>query len=150
MLKEPVLILLDTYEKVSETKELVEWIETRLLAEAEECEHLRFVIAGQKVPDSARARWGDCAETVKLERIYNQRIWQDWVREINPNVDEKHVEGIVLGLEGLQGRRFPCDVLGQSNTKLCGSSVSKPIVHAINLVADLEASYIFAHSGDNS
>jgi hypothetical protein len=102
-LREPALILLDTYEKASETKELVEWIETQLLAEVEECEQVRFIIGGQNVPDSARARWHDRAEAVELERIYDQHIWKAWVDEMNPNVDQKHVEGIVLGLEGLPG-----------------------------------------------
>ena len=103
VLQEPALIVLDTYEKASGTKELVEWIETQLLAEAEVCEHLRFIIGGQNVPDSARDRWRDRAEAVELERIYDQRIWKAWVNEMNPNVDEKHVEGIVLGLEGWPG-----------------------------------------------
>jgi hypothetical protein len=102
-LHEPALILLDTYEKVVEIKELVEWIENQLLAEAEECEHLRFIIGGQKIPDSAQPRWRDCAEVVELERILDQRVWKDWVQKMNPNVDDKHVEGIVLGLEGLPG-----------------------------------------------
>jgi hypothetical protein len=88
-----------TYEQASETKELAEWIETQLLAEAEECERLRFIVGGQKVPDSARARWRDRAEVVELERIYDHHIWKVWVHDMNPQVDEKHV----VGLQGLPG-----------------------------------------------
>jgi hypothetical protein len=66
------LILLDSYEHAAETKELLEWIETQLLAEAENCENLRFIIGGQKVPDSARARWRDVAEAVELEGMIRQ------------------------------------------------------------------------------
>ena len=102
-LKEPPLILLDQYERASETKELVEWIETRLLAEAEECEQVRFIICGQIVPDSTRARWRDRAEAVELERISEQHAWNAWVDERNLNVAQKSVEGIVLGLQGLPG-----------------------------------------------
>jgi hypothetical protein len=51
-LNSPALILLDTYEKVTESKELVDWIETQLLAEVEHCEQLRFLIGGQKVPSA--------------------------------------------------------------------------------------------------
>ena len=98
-LREPALILLDTYEQASETKELAEWIETQLLAEAEECERLRFIVGGQKVPDSARARWRDRAEVVELERIYDHHIWKVWVHDMKPQVDEKHV----VGLQGLPG-----------------------------------------------
>jgi hypothetical protein len=95
------LILLDTYEKAAGIKQLVEWIETHLLAEAEECENLRFLIGGQEVPDSDTARWRACAQLVKLGRIHDQNIWKTWIRQINPNIDDKHVEGIVVGLEGV-------------------------------------------------
>jgi hypothetical protein len=102
-LRQPVLLLFDTYEKAAETKELREWIETQLLAEAEECDQLRFIIGGQKVPEAAKARWEDRAESVELGRILDQRIWKEWVHAINPNVDEKHIEGIVLGADGVPG-----------------------------------------------
>jgi glycosyltransferase involved in cell wall biosynthesis len=102
-LREPALILLDAYEVASETKELSEWIEAQLLTEAEEYEHLRFIIGGQKVPDSTGARWRDRAEMIELQLIPDHHIWKVWVDEINPQVDEKHVEGIVLGLKGLPG-----------------------------------------------
>jgi hypothetical protein len=98
-----VLLLFDTYEKAAETKELREWIETQLLAEVEECDHLRIIIGGQKVPEAAKARWEDRAESVELGRILDQRIWKEWVHAINPNVDEKHIEGIVLGADGVPG-----------------------------------------------
>ena len=102
-LRHPVLILLDSYEKAAGTKELREWIETQLLAEAEECDQLRFIIGGQTVPEAAEARWQDRAETVELERILDQRAWKEWVHAINPNVEEKHIEGIVLGADGVPG-----------------------------------------------
>jgi hypothetical protein len=113
------LILLDSYEYVSETKELVEWIETQLLAEAEDCERLRFIIGGQKVPDFVRARWRDLAEAVELERINDQRVWKDWVHEINPNVDEKHVEAIVLGSDGI-----PATI--SAFLKTCAQKLNRP------------------------
>jgi hypothetical protein len=102
-LQRPVLILFDTYENVGETNELVGWLETQLLTEVKDCQPLRFMIAGQKVPASGNARWRKWADTIELERIYDKSIWKAWVRRINPNVDEKHVEGIVMGHRGLPG-----------------------------------------------
>ncbi len=99
--RQPVLILLDTYERAAETRELREWLETQLLAEAEECPHLRFLVAGQKVPDASQTRWQARAETVALDRILDLRAWKDWVHAINPAVEEKHIESIVLGTEGV-------------------------------------------------
>lgn len=100
-LRQPVLLLLDTYERVAETRELREWIETQLLAEAEECEQLRFLVAGQKVPETAQTRWQGCAETVELDRILDLRAWKEWVHAINPAVADQHIESIVLGTEGV-------------------------------------------------
>jgi hypothetical protein len=97
----PLLIVLDTYEKVVETNELVTWIETQWLAEAEQCPHWRFLVGGQKLPLSARARWQPFAREIELERIADQRAWSDWIRQRNPRVEDKHVEGIVLGDDGL-------------------------------------------------
>jgi hypothetical protein len=102
-LSSSALILLDTYEKITETKELIEWIETQLLAEVEQCKQLRFLIAGQKVPERANARWLDLAEEIELRKINNQQAWKEWIQQKNPHVDDKHVEGIVLGLEGVPG-----------------------------------------------
>ena len=97
----PILIILDTYEKVTETKEFVERIETKLLAEVEECKLLRFLIAGQKVPDSANTRWKSQAEKIELEKISDVSIWKTWIQTKNPNLKDEHVEGVVLGLGGV-------------------------------------------------
>lgn len=99
--QEPVLIFLDTYEKAAETKELVGWIETQLLVEVEECEQLRFLIGGKKVPGTTQSRWRGCAEKVELDRIDDQRVWKEWVHELNPNVEEKHVEAFVIACQGV-------------------------------------------------
>lgn len=98
----PILILLDTYERIVETKELVQWIETQLLVEVERCEHLRFLIGGQKVPERA-ARWRDLAEEIELKKINDQQAWKEWAQQKNRHVDEKHIEGFVLVSEGVPG-----------------------------------------------
>lgn len=103
-LTNPALILLDTYEKlVDVNKELAEWIEHQLLAEVEQCAKLRVLIGGQKVPDPIQALWRECADTMTLDRIDDKETWKEWIQQKNPDVDEKHVEGIVLGLEGVPG-----------------------------------------------
>jgi hypothetical protein len=100
-LRDPVLILLDTYEKAAATKDLVEWIETRLLAEVEECVPLRFIIGGQKVPDFSQARWRERAEAVELTGIHDKQAWKDWAQAMNPEVDEESVEAFVAGFNGV-------------------------------------------------
>ncbi len=98
-LDSPALILLDTYEKITESRELVDWIETQLLSEIEHCEQLRFLIGGQKVPERP-AGWRDLAEEIELNKIDDKYVWTEWIRQQNPHVDDKHVEGIVKGLRG--------------------------------------------------
>lgn len=102
-LARPLLLVLDTYEKVIEAKDLTDWIETQLMPEVEDCPELRVLIAGQKGPDLLRARWRDQADALELDRIHSAETWTTWIREQNPVVEEKHVQGIVLGLEGVPG-----------------------------------------------
>lgn len=101
-LSSPVLILLDTYEKLTESKEFAEWIENELLSEAEQCPQLRFLIGGQKTPDPKNnTRWREFADKKNLDRISDHQVWKDWIQQKNPHVDDKHVEGIVLGMDGV-------------------------------------------------
>ncbi len=99
-LSSPALILLDAYEKITGTTELVDWIEFQLLAEVIECKQLRFLIGGQKVPERA-VRWRNLADEKELKKIDDKETWTEWIRQKNPHVDDKHVEAIVLGLEGV-------------------------------------------------
>ncbi len=96
----PALILLDTYEKITEIKELVEWIETQLLSEVKQCKQLRFLIAGQKVPERA-ARWRDRAEEIELDKIDDNQAWKEWLQRQNRHVVDKTIEDFVLGLDGV-------------------------------------------------
>jgi hypothetical protein len=104
-LSSPALILLDEYEKITETKELVLWIEDQLFAEVEKCPQLRFLIGGQQVPNRPSFRWRDLAEEIELNRIDDKQVWTEWIQQKNPHVhvDDKHVKGIVDGLEGVPG-----------------------------------------------
>lgn len=99
-LKAPALLLLDTYEKAADSKELAEMIENPLLAEIARSPWLRCLIAGQKIPDSRAARWREQASELALEPIDDQQAWKDWIRRKNPQVSDQHVESIVLGLQG--------------------------------------------------
>jgi TIR domain len=99
-LTSPALVLFDTYEKIAENKELVELIEIQLLAEVTKCKQLRFLIAGQKVPERAYPRWDHLAEKIVLNKINDQQAWTVWIRQKNPDVHDKLVEGAVAAYEG--------------------------------------------------
>jgi hypothetical protein len=100
-LQDPALIILDTYEKAADTKDVREWIESQLLAEVEECPPLRFIIGGQKVPDLDKARWGDRAIVVELAGIHDEQAWKEWTKAINPGVDDETVSAFVVGYNGV-------------------------------------------------
>ena len=99
----PALILLDTFEKVAETKDFVEWIENQLFAEIEQCSQIRFLIGGQKTPNIINTRWQSFADKIEMDRINDKQVWKEWIQQQNPHVDDKHVESIVLGLDGVPG-----------------------------------------------
>jgi hypothetical protein len=86
----------------AETKELVEWVETQLLAEVEQRNQLRFLIGGQKVPERA-ACWRDLAEEMELDGIDDQQAWKDWIQQQKLVVRGEYVEHFVLGLDGVPG-----------------------------------------------
>ena len=99
----PALILLDTFEKVAETKDFVEWIENQLFAEIEQCSQIRFLIGGQKTPNITNARWQAFADKIEMDRINDKQIWKEWIQQQNPHVEDKHVESIVVGMDGVPG-----------------------------------------------
>jgi hypothetical protein len=83
-LSTPVLIVLDTYEKITANKELLDWIEIELLAEVEHGKQIRFLIGGQKVPERIQNRWRDLADEIELDRINDKQAWKVWIQQKNP------------------------------------------------------------------
>ena len=102
-LSSPVLIVLDTYDKIIAIRELVDWIEIKLLAEVENCKQIRFLVGGQNVPERTHNRWGGLAEEIELKRIDDKEAWKVWLHQKNPRLDFNQFEGIVPGLEGVPG-----------------------------------------------
>jgi hypothetical protein len=100
-LSSPVLIVLDSYEQITATRELVDWIEIILLAEVEHCKQIRFLVGGQKVPERTHNRWRDLAEEIELDKINDKQAWTVWIQHQNPDVHDKLVEGTVLALDGV-------------------------------------------------
>lgn len=99
-LSRPVLIVFYAYEKIIETKEVVELIEGELLGDVEKCPQVRFLIAGQKVPERFNPFWRELADEIKLDKISDQQVWREWIHQINPLVSDEHIEGAVVGADG--------------------------------------------------
>ena len=57
-LRQPVLIIFDSYEDVAENKTVADWLCHQLLNEIETALGLAVIVAGQRVPDPKRAFWG--------------------------------------------------------------------------------------------
>lgn len=100
-INQPILIIFDTYEKITGTQEFVQWIENQLLAEVVNCKNLRFLVAGQNIPDFEGTRWHNYAEKHELDAIDDQSLWKAWIHELNPTINDDHIEGIVTGLQGV-------------------------------------------------
>ena len=101
-LREPVLVILDTYEKVCDLAELSDWIEHQFLTEVPNCPALLVVIAGQKMPDLAKVAWRDHTQHFELGPIPERRHWEAWLQQHSPEL-LSHLETLLLLTRGHPG-----------------------------------------------
>lgn len=88
LLQNPVLFIIDTYEKASE--EVKEWIEAYLLNWIASLRNLRVVIAGQTIPEET-ILWKQFSTTINLCGIPQEKDWLPIVKEIRPDLDDESV-----------------------------------------------------------
>jgi SEFIR domain-containing protein len=68
-LRQPVFLILDSYEDAADNKPVADWLNQQLLTEVENAFSLAVVVAGQRVPDLAKVGWRDLARHLRLEPI---------------------------------------------------------------------------------
>ena len=90
-LRQPVLIVFDSYEDVSENKTMADWLCQQLLNEIETALGLAVIVAGQRVPDSASAFWCELARHLQVEPITELEHWQPWIERRYPTFRHKGV-----------------------------------------------------------
>jgi hypothetical protein len=88
-LRQPVLIIFDTYEGCAGNQPIVDWMNQQFLVEVETALGLAVFVAGQKVPDYNGARWRDQARHFALKPITEIEHWEPWVEQHHPEFQKK-------------------------------------------------------------
>jgi hypothetical protein len=91
-LRQPVLVIFDTYEGCVGNQTVVDWINQQFLIEVETALGLTVIIAGQRVPDYNGARWQDQSRYFALRPITEIEHWEPWVKEHHPDFQDKRVD----------------------------------------------------------
>jgi hypothetical protein len=101
-LRQPVLVICDSYEDCVENKTVVEWLNQQFLREVETALGLSVIIAGQKVPDFTRAGWHDLVRYLPLKPINEIEHWEPWIERHFPDFRNKgaHLPTVVMFAEG--------------------------------------------------
>jgi hypothetical protein len=91
-LRQPVLIIFDSYEDVVENKTVADWLCQQLFNEIETALGLAVIVAGQRVPDSASAFWRELARHLQVEPITELEHWEAWIERRYPSFRQKGVD----------------------------------------------------------
>ena len=102
-LRQPVLVIFDSYEDAVDNKAVTDWLNQQFLAEVETATRLAVIIAGQKVPDIAQAGWRELARPpIPLQPISDHGHWEEWVGRRYPGFYDKgaHLPTVVMAAGG--------------------------------------------------
>jgi hypothetical protein len=91
-LRQPVLVVFDTYEAAVANKPLEDWLTLQFLPEVETSLCLSVIVCGQKVPDPSKAGWRDLSRSLPLEPIMEMEHWEAWIKRHHPGLREKGVD----------------------------------------------------------
>jgi hypothetical protein len=88
-LRQPVLVVFDTYEGAAANQSVVDWLSQRLFAEVETALSLAVIVAGQQVPNYRTAGWRDLVHHLPLSPIMEIEHWKPWVEQRFPDFQKK-------------------------------------------------------------
>jgi hypothetical protein len=102
-LRQPVLVVFDTYEDAAGNRSVSEWLNLQFLPEVETALGLAVIVAGQRVPDYGRAIWGDLALHLRLSPITEIEQWQPWIEQRYPEFKQKgaHLPTLLMIANGI-------------------------------------------------
>jgi len=91
-LRQPVLVVFDTYEGCIGNKPVVDWLDQQFFPEVETALGLAVILAGQQVPDAKGTRWREWARHFDIEPIFEKEQWELWVELNHPDFKEKGID----------------------------------------------------------
>jgi hypothetical protein len=104
-LRQPVLLVFDSYEAVAENQVIDDWLCQQLLNEVETALGVCVIVAGQKAPKFANAGWHDWVRHVLLQPITEIDHWRPWVERRYPEFSDKgaHLPTVLMVAQGNPG-----------------------------------------------
>jgi SEFIR domain/ATPase family associated with various cellular activities (AAA) len=104
-LRQPILIIFDTYEHCAGNKTIADWLNQQLFSEVETAPGLAVIVAGQQIPDYRNAGWCDLVKHLPLGPIKEVEPWKIWVEDHYPDVQKKGADltTLVMVAEGNPG-----------------------------------------------
>jgi hypothetical protein len=91
-LRQPILVIFDTYEHCADNKPVADWLNQQLFPEIETARGLAVIVAGQRVPDYRNASWPELVRYLSLGPITEIDQWQRWVEYHYPDLQKKGVD----------------------------------------------------------
>jgi len=88
-LRQPVLVVFDTYEGAAANQSVVDWLRQHLFAEVETALSVAVIVAGQQVPNYRTAGWRDLVRHLPLSPIMEIEHWRPWVEQRFPDFQKK-------------------------------------------------------------
>jgi hypothetical protein len=101
-LRQPILVVFDTYEDAAGNRPVADWLNLQLLTEVETALGLSVIVAGQRVPDYGKAVWRHLALHLPLSPITEIEHWQPWVQRRYPEFQQKgaHLPTVLMMANG--------------------------------------------------
>ena len=102
-LRQPILIILDTYENAARVQALADWVCYQLLSEVERSLALAVIVAGQLCPDPSSAPWRGFARCLSLGPIKEAANWVPWIDRQYPDFQSLKVDihTLVMAADGV-------------------------------------------------
>jgi hypothetical protein len=88
-LRQPVLIIFDSYEDVANNTNIANWLNQQFFSEAETALGLAAIAAGQQVPDYSKTGWRELVRHIELKPITEIEHWGPWVEQHYPDFLKK-------------------------------------------------------------
>jgi hypothetical protein len=88
-LRQPVLVIFDSYEHVADNANVVGWLNQQFFAEVETAPGLAVIVAGKQVPDYTKVGWHDLVRYLQLRPITELEHWAPWVDQHYPDFRQK-------------------------------------------------------------
>ena len=99
-LRQPVLVIFDSYEACSGNGTIADWLNQKFLTEVETSRALSVIVAGQKVPEFALSGWRDLVDHLPLRPIVDAADWSAWIEKHWPECLKKGDLTTLLKLAG--------------------------------------------------